>query len=213
MQNIERAVERLTKDHTEILDGTVGTSGPLLEELRLARYPSLGKSVGGAGEGMMLNVQALGLYEHIDGAVRAWLAHYRHISTGDLVELTAQLHQVLRTEHAGGRLEDPDRMFAMFSTWVHQIEDNFDPPHEYELTASCPECGEGHVKDEDGKQKRAVRVPVKAGRAVIAECHACGRMWATRDELTELAEAMQVEVDWVKLRELTGDTQVGLTRL
>ena len=53
--------------------------------------------------------------------------------------------------------------------------------------------------------KWAVRVPVKVGRAVVAECHACGRMWAGRDDLTRLAEEMDVEVDWVKLRELTGE--------
>jgi len=213
VQNTERAVERLTCEHSEVIDGAVGTSEPLLDMLKEARYPSLGKSVGGAGEGMMLNVQALALYENIDGIVRSWLAYYRQPHAGDLIPLVRRLYETLQAEHAGGRLEDPERMFSMFPTWVQQIEDNFDPPHEYELTADCPECSESHVTDENGKQKRAVRVPVKAGRAVIAECFACGRMWATRDELTALAEAMGIEVDWVGLRELFGDTQKVVTPL
>ena len=201
-----RAVERLTENHAELVDGTIGESGPLLEMLREARYPNLGGTKGGAGTGDVLDVQAMTMYENIDGIVRSWLNHFREHSTGDLIPLTKRLHQVLQAEDAGGRLDDSERMFSMFPKWVAQIEDFFDPPKEYELTADCPECGAGRIANDEGAMKWAVRVPVKVGRAVIAECHSCGRMWAGRNDLTELAEAMNVEVDWVKLRELTGDT-------
>lgn len=206
MEATARAVVRLTEEHTELVDGATGTCGPLLLMLWEARYPNLGGTKGGAGTGDILDLQAMTMYENIDGIVRSWLNHFREHSTGELIDLTKRLYVVLQAEHAGARLEDPDRMFSMFPKWVAQIEDYFDPPKEYELTADCPECGSGRIANEDGAMKWAVRVPVKIGRAVVAECHACGRMWAGRDDLTELAEAMDIEVDWIKLRELTGDT-------
>ena len=201
MEATARAVERLTAEHTVTVDGTVGYSGPLITELREARYPNLGRTKGGGGSGDVLDVKAITLYEHIDGTVRAWIDHYRKHAPEQLEDAILLLWETLQAEHAGGRLEDHERMYAMFPTWVEQIEDHFDPPAEYELTSPCPDCEAGRI-EEDGGTKWAVRVPVKVGRAVIAECHACGRMWAGREDLTQLAEAMGVEVDWVKLREL-----------
>lgn len=214
-----RAVVRLTEEHSEVIDGAVGTSGPLLELLREARYPNLGRTKGGGGSGDMLDVAAMTIYENIDGIVRSWLAHYRIHSTGELIPLVRRLHETIGAEHAGGRLEHPEEMFGMFEKWVRQIEDHFDPPRMYELTGACPECGseripEGEEPKEDEQDDRpykwAVRIAVKIGHAVIPECYACGKMWATRDELTDLAERMGAEVDWLALRELTGDTRNGI---
>lgn len=201
-----RAVERLTEHHSELVDGAIGECDPLLVMLREARYPNLGKTRGGGGTGDVLDIQAMTIYENIDGIVRSWLSHYRQHHTGELIPLVKRLHETLQAEQAGDRLDDPERMFAMFGQWVAQIDDFFDPPKEYELTAPCPECDAERVENGEGLMKWAVRVPVKVGRAVIPECHACGTMWAGRDELTDLAEKMGVEVDWIKLRELTGDT-------
>ncbi len=214
MESTERAVVRLTEAHTEKIGDAVGHSEPLLEMLRKARYPNLGRTKGGGGSGDMFDVKAVEMYETIDAGVRTWLNHFREHSTGDLLELTKRLHIVLKTEFAADRLEDADRMFGMFTTWVERIEDHFDPPAEYELTGACPECGaeripEGDVPKEGESDERphkwAVRIPVKPGRAVIPECHSCGKMWASRDDLTTLAEAIGAEVDWVALRELTGE--------
>ena len=219
MQNTERAIERLTETHTEVIGSAIGTSGPLLTVLRDARYPNLGRTKGGGGGGDMFDIAAVDLYEHIDGTVRSWLAEYRQEHTGDLLELTKTLHKVLTAEYAGGRLEDPDRMFGMFTTWMSRIDDHFDPPKEYELTAPCPECAAERVptgseprsgEKDERPYKWAVRVPVKVGRAVVAECHACEALWAGRDRLTDLAESMGLEVDWVALRELVGDTKDSL---
>lgn len=206
MEATSRAVEKLTEEHSEVIDGAIGTSGPLLELLREARYPNLGRTKGGGGSGDMLDVAAIAMYENIDGGVRAWLAHFREHSVGDLIPLTKRLHAVLVTEDAGDRLEDRDRMFGMFGHWVDQIENHFDPPHEYELTAACPECGAERITGNDESLKWAVRIPVRIGHALVAECHACGRMWVGRDDLTELAEQIGDVVDWVALRELSGDT-------
>lgn len=211
MEATARAVEKLTEEHSEVIDGAIGTSGPLLELLREARYPNLGRTKGGGGSGDMLDVAAIAMYENIDGVVRAWLQHFREHHTGDLIPLVKRLHTVLVTEDAGDRLEDRDRMFGMFGHWVDQIENHFDPPHEYELTAACPECGAERIAGNEESLKWAVRIPVRIGHALVAECHACGRMWAGRDDLTELAEQIGDVVDWVALRELSGDTAMRTT--
>lgn len=213
MQDTERAVERLTEIHAVTVNGAIGHCGPLLEMLYEARYPNIGRTKGGGGTGDILDMKAVTMWEAIDGGVRAWLDHYRQPYGDDLIAATKRLHETLKGEHAGGRLEDPDHMFAMFPTWVQRIEDMFDPPREYELTEKCPECEAEHilVGDEPAEGERderplawAVRMEVKEGRALIAECHACGRMWAGQDALVRLAEAMGLDVDWVALREFAG---------
>lgn len=204
MEHTERAVERLTEIHAVTVDGAIGHCGPLLEMLYEARYPNIGRTKGGGGTGDILDMKAVTMWEAIDGGVRAWLDHYRQQYGDDLIAATKRLHETLKAEHTGGRLEDPDHMFAMFPTWVQRIEDMFDPPAEHELTEPCPECEAEHVENEDGGQKWAVRIEVKEGRALVAECHACGRMWAGQDALVRLAEAMGLDVDWVALREFAG---------
>lgn len=200
MQDIDYSVTRLTETHPVKVGDATGECEPLLEMLRQARYPNLGRTKGGGGGGDVFDVKAVEMYETIDAGVRAWLDSLREHSTGDLIPLTKRLYQMLKAEDAGGRLEDPERMFAMFPTWVGRIEDHFDPPHEYELIAVCPDCGESHAEDTEGQRKRAVRVQVKAGRALIAECHACGTLTVGQDALTSLAERMGIDVDWVAVR-------------
>lgn len=204
MTDVEWAVTRLTETHTVTVDGTIAECEPLILMLKDARYPNLGRTKGGGGTGDMLDMKALTMYETIDAGVKTWLDHYRRPHDGGLLELVKRLHETLTAEYAGDRLEDPDRMFAMFPTWVQRIEDLLDPPREWELTEPCPTCGEHHSTDENGGQKWAVRVPVKEGRGVIAECHECGAMWAGQTALAELAESMGIEVDWDALRDLTG---------
>lgn len=200
MQTIEYAVTRLTETHQVKVGDATGECAPLLEMLRQARYPNLGRTKGGGGSGDMFDVKAVEMYETIDAGVRAWLQHFRHEHTGELIDATKKLHEVIKTEAAGGRLEDEERMLGMFPTWVDRIEDHFDPPHEYELIAVCPDCGESHAEDTEGQRKRAVRVQVKAGRALIAECHNCGTLTVGQDALTSLAERMGIEADWVAVR-------------
>lgn len=212
MESAERAVERLTTTHAVFVGEAVGECGPLLTELWEARYPNLGRTKGGGGNGDVLDMKAVTMYETIDAGVRAWLEHFRQPHKGDLIELTRNLHGILRAEHAGDRLEDPDRMFAMFETWVQRIEEMFDPPREYELTAACPICETEHAIGEEGAQRWAVRVPVKEGRALVAECHECGAMWGGQDQLTQLAEGMGLEIDWVALREFM-EPREGITAM
>ena len=206
-----RDVERLTREHTEIIEGRAVVADPLIEQLRRARYSSVGYGgARGAAGGSVLNTKAFDLYEEIDGKVRAWLDHYRQDHRGDLTDAIVRLERTLDTEFAGGRLEADDERLAMFMVMVHRIETLLDPPHEKELTFSCPDCGERYqdetaVEVRGGREvevvtrRAALRIPVRPGRALVAECHCCGRLWATRDDLVELAEAAGCAVDFAAL--------------
>ena len=215
MTDTARAVERLTQTHVVHLEGNEYECAPLLEQLRETISSSTGGGSGGGGGagGNLLNFAALELWELIDGITRGWLHTWGLDHGGALAEALQRLPHAIQTQHAAGAIDDDfrERLESAFGKWVYEIEDLFDPPHQKELTAPCPKCGERHhlvhETDDHGtvvdtRQVAAVSIPVKRGRAVIAECRSCGAMWATETELIGLAEAMGLEVDVVALREL-----------
>ncbi|WP_449279108.1 hypothetical protein [Leucobacter sp. GX24907] len=159
---------------------------------------------------------AFSLWEHIDGIARGWMDSFTRDRRGDIVDIIQRLPHAIQAEHANNIIDDHmrERLDAMFGQWVAQIEDLFDPPHQKELTAPCPECGERwHLvveRDKEGnvidtKQRAAVVIPVKKGRAVIAECRCCEAMWAIEADLLALADGMGIEVDFIALRELVNE--------
>ncbi|QIK62361.1 hypothetical protein G7068_03400 [Leucobacter viscericola] len=212
-----RAVERLTQVHEVSLGDRQAVADPLLSMLWDARYASIGAGgTRGGGDGSMLNYKAFDLYEEIDGYVRAQLNEYRQPHTGDLLQLVPKMLATVQAELAGNRIEEDyaERLLAKFDQWVWKIEDLFDPPHEKEITVNCPDCGERYhattTYERRGNEdvpittvQAAIRIPVKAGRALVAECHCCGRMWATQSDLIELAQAVGHEVDFVALHAAT----------
>ncbi|MBK0420171.1 hypothetical protein JD276_14130 [Leucobacter sp. CSA1] len=198
-------MERLTETHTVHYDGAEYECGPLIDQLREALTSSLGAGSGGGGssDGGLLNLGAFTLWEHIDGIARGWLRSFNLDHRGTLEDVISRLPRTIQAEHANGTIDDDlrERLDAMFGQWVAQIEDLFDPPHQKELTAPCPECGERYHVDGD-TQRAAVVIPVKRGRAVVAECRCCGAMWATETALVGLAEQMGIEVDFTALHSL-----------
>ena len=210
MTDMQRAVERLTVEHTVHLDGNEYQCEPLIAQLREAISSSLGAGSGaGSGQaGGLLNTAAFTLYEHIDGIARGWTESLGWTGKGFLELHVLELPDLIQAAHARGDIDDDlrERLEAMFGQWVYQIEDLFDPPHEKELTAPCPTCGERfHI--EGDTQQAAVVIPVKRGRAIIAECRCCGAMWATETDLLALADGMGIDVDFVALRELANATE------
>lgn len=205
MTDPDYAVVRLTEVHVVWLEGRTAECDPLLEQLRAARYSSVGRGSGGGGSGSLLNQKAIDAYETIDGRVRGWLDHFGQESRGDLNELVPRLLQIIRAEIAGDRLSDDDgeRLLGMFDATVNQIEDVLDPPHEKELLAPCPSCGERYEvsvsEQRHVTQAAAVRIPVKAGRPIVAACHCCGTTWESVDELRALAIGMGIDVDLAAL--------------
>lgn len=211
-----RAVERLTRTHTVHYEGREYECDALLGQLREAISSSLGSGNGGGRSSMsgsLLDTGALALFEHIDDLARAWMRELTGDHRGDLLGIINRLPAAIQAGHANGVIDDDtrERLDAMFGQWVARIEDFFDPPHQKELTAPCPECGERYYMAETVEQGRvvdtvqvaAVVIPVKRGRAIIAECRCCGSMWATETDLVRLADGMGIEVDFVALRELT----------
>lgn len=209
MTDTARAVERLVGTHTVHYDGAVYECEGLLSQLREALTSSLGAGTGGGGgssDGGLLNLGAFTMWENIDGIARGWMRSFNLDHTGSLEDVISRLPAVIQAEHANGTIDDDlrERLDAMFGQWVAQIEDLFDPPHQKELMAPCPDCGERYHVDGD-VQRAAVVIPVKRGRAVIAECRCCGAMWATESDLLRLAEGMGVEVDFLALRGLVNE--------
>lgn len=210
------AVALLTNEHTELIDGRPLTAGPLLEQLRDARYASIGAGgTRGGGEGSMLNYAAYELWEEIDGRVRANLHDFNQEHKGDLMPLIPRLVDTIKAEHAGHRITDEyaDELYGLFSKWVQRIRDLIDPPHVKEITAACPDCGERHEETRTMERRRggwkeittyraAIRIPIRLGEALVAECHCCGKLWAGREQLIELGEAIGNEVDFSALIEL-----------
>lgn len=202
MQNTD-AVTRLTETHTVSLEGSEYECAALLKQLRDARTSSLGAGGGGgSGDGGLINVAAFTLWEQIDGVARAWLREFRRDHNGELEAVVQRLPRVIQAAHVNGTIDDDmrDRLDAMPAQWVSMIEDLFDPPSQKELTAPCPKCGQRYYEHDDTRQA-AVFIPVKKGRAVVAECRCCGAMWATETQLVELADGMGIEVDFAALRE------------
>lgn len=205
MTDVERAIERLTETHTVHLDGAEYECAALLEQLRDARTSSIGAGGGGgSGDGGLINVAAFTMWEQIDGVARAWLRELGNFQGDDLAGVIKRLPAAIQAAHANSIVDDDmrERLDAMFAQWVAMIEDLFDPPSQKELTAPCPKCEQRYYEHDDTRQA-AVVIPVKKGRAIIAECRCCGAMWATEAQLLELAEGMGIEVDFAALRELT----------
>ncbi|TDP94616.1 hypothetical protein EDF62_1036 [Leucobacter luti] len=202
------AVERLTENHTMHLDGAEYECMALLEQLREAISSSTGSgSGGGIGDGGLINVAAFTLWEQIDGWARAWLREWGHDHKGELAAVIRRLPAKTQAAHAIGTIDDDlrERIDATYAVWVAKIEDLFDPPREKELTAPCPACGERY--HEDGETRRAaVVIPVKVGRAIVAECRNCGTMWGTETDLLALAAGMGIAVDFTALRELVNSS-------
>lgn len=212
----DRPIERLTRTHTVHLDGAEYRCTALLEQLREAVTSSLGAGSSGRSnstDGGLLNLAALTLWERIDSDARAWQRELTGDHRGDLHDVIRGLPAAIQAAHVNGTIDDDlrERLDSMPAIWVAQIEDLFDPPHMKELTAPCPECGERYYKAEciekgaviDTILAAAVVIPVKRGRAIVAECRTCGAMWATETQLVELADGMGINVDFVALREFT----------
>lgn len=210
------AVAALTTEHTELIDGRPVTADPLLLQLAQARYASIGAGgTRGGGEGSMLNYAAYELWEEIDGRVRATLDDYGQPHKGELAPLLPRLVETIKAEHAGKRIDDAyaDELYGYLSKWVRKIRDLIDPPHVKEITAPCPACGERYettstTVGRPGSERvivtaqAAVRIPIRLGHEITAECHCCGSLWRGRDELVQLAEGIGEAVDFTALIEL-----------
>ncbi|TDP93445.1 hypothetical protein EDF62_1424 [Leucobacter luti] len=212
MLTTDRAVERLTENHTVLLNGAEYECTALLTQLREAIASSAGVGGGSEGGGLM-NLAALTLWDNIDGVARGWQQTFWAGHRGELAQVIRRLPRLIQAAHVLNEIDDAlrGRLDALFATWVTQIEDLFDPPRVQELTAPCPTCGERYhqkvTTDERGAVIETVRmaaviIPLKRGRALVAECRSCGMQWGTERDLSALAAGMGIEVDVAALQKL-----------
>lgn len=188
------AIEKLTQPWTDVLSPKeTGLPGytpidypPLLDMLDEACRSNIGERGGGGSDPAtrsLLNAEAHGLREHIDGTVRAWIGDLsRQRPERDLKAAVMQLAGILHAHHAAGTIPDSEhsRILGFFPRWCDRIWRLYDPPKEVPLTGACPngDCEQTHYLNADGEQAAALIAYYHRGSGTVhAKCRACGWAW------------------------------------
>lgn len=204
MQSTERAVVRLTEDHTEMTEGGAVEWPPLLVWLESAVTEIVGRKGGGAGgAGVPLNADALDLLQFIDRRVRMMREALHLPSQGGRVKDTAVVWEATVTERKGGRMDDEqwERITDELGDWVTRIEALYDRPRKMEVTVPCPRCEERWMLDANGDRVAAVAVEFAEGRAPVAECRVdgCAAMWVGWADVARLGFTLGAAQDMAVL--------------
>lgn len=216
MEATERAVVRLTEEHTEMTEAGATEWPPLLSWLRERITDINQRGNGSGGQGIPINNDALEVLNFIERRYRllcdaAYLG-YSH----DLVAGVKEVWRVLRAERAGGRIDDHqwENIEAEFPDWVARIEGEQERPRKMELTVPCPRCETRWVLDELERRVAAVVVEFAPGRAPVAECRVeeCATIWAGWPEVAKLGFTVGAEQDRLILEACGIDTpEIGIT--
>lgn len=181
MQDTERAVERLTEDHTEFEDGKPVEHSPLLIELAESASAQDGRGSGSGGAGIPINLGVLALQDHIAGKLKQMRAALFLPFSRDLVAGTREAWKTAQDGRSNGSVDDAawDKFTAEFPDWVRRITEEVSPPTSTEMVTPCPECGERRAFVR-GDTVAAVIVkwyPEELDRAPIAKCRFCDHQW------------------------------------
>lgn len=208
-ESTERAVTRLTEDHTEVTEAGVTEWPPLL--LWLERSVTDMVKRGGAGSngsGIPIDFEALRI---LDGIRR----HTRLIRAGvhlpvkgyALISDVAEAWDAAKDGHEKGWVDDAAwlRICDELESWVHQIEvEQAVRPRKMELTVACPRCERRWFREdvdpkrpELAERKAAVVIEFGEGRAPVAECRFedCAAMWAGWGQVATLGLSVQASMD------------------
>lgn len=181
MEATERAVERLTEDHTEYEGGKAVEHSPLLIELAESASAQDGRGSGAGGAGIPINLGVLALQDHIGGKLKLMRAALFLPKSKDLIEGTKEAWKAAEAGRANGEVDDTAwaRFTSEFPDWVSRITEEVSPPTSTEMMAACPECGETRAFVR-GDTVTAVVVkwyPEELDRAPIAKCRFCDHQW------------------------------------
>lgn len=220
MESTERAVERLTADHSEVAEGGhIVEWPPLLVWLETRVTEIVGRKGGsGAGAGVPLNTDALELLQHIDRRLRMMREALYLPSQGGRIKDTQIVWEAAVTERNGQRMDDEqwERITVELEDWVHRIQAEDDRPRKMELTVPCPRCDTRWVLD-NGDRVAAVVIEFAEGRAPVAECRVedCAAIWGGWAEVAKLGFTVGAEADLAVLAACGIDTPVlgGVTSL
>jgi hypothetical protein len=212
----DAAVSKLTTPWSGVLGPKESGTGhympidypPLLDMLAQAKSSSLGRTSAGRSpdaERSLLNLEAFGLWEHIDGTVRAWLRELsRTRPEPELKAAVRQLVGLVKALHAAHQIPQ-DRMehiVAQFPRWCSRIWGLFDPPTVKNLEGPCPNCAASHYYDAEGAKSSALIAYYWKGITPEAKCQRCGEHWTGERALLNLGYHLGAQVDEEALREM-----------
>lgn len=217
MNDTTTAIEKLTRPWTDVLSPREsGTDryisvdyAPLLDMLDEACRSSYGAGASGASSDPsarnLLNLEAHGLREHIDGTVRAWIGELsKSRPERELKDAVTQLAGILKAHHAAHTITDAehDRISGFFPRWCERIWSLFDPPTVKDLKGACPNCSETEYVAQDGSKSTALIAYYWRGIRPEAKCNGCGEHWTGEKQLLELGYHIGATVDEEALREM-----------
>lgn len=181
MQDTDRAVERLTENHTEHEGGRAVERAPLLIELAESATVQDGRGSGSGGVGIPINLGVLAVQDHIARRLRALRGWLGMTPTKDTLNGTAEAWAYAKTEWAGQRMSEEawQRIEDEFPNWVKRITEEVSPPTSTEMITPCPECGESRAFLR-GDTVTAVVIkwyPDELDRAPVGKCRFCDHEW------------------------------------
>lgn len=181
----------------------------LLVQLRKAIASSTStpaNPVRGGGEMMGgLNLAAFGLYETIDGRVRAAWGDLRQPGSKAPTEAILRKWFVhVRNLFESGQLSDSFVLEWQRVTrgWVRQIEAMFNPEVVKELVGPCPECEATRSANRDGEEQSALYLHYSLENNPEALCRVCGWNVSGPRGLLELGYHLGATVDEGALKDM-----------
>lgn len=217
MNDTTIALEKLTRPWSDVLSPKEsGTDRyipveypPLLDMLDEACRSSYGAGASGASSDPasrnLINLEAHGLREHIDGTVRAWVRELsKQRPESELKDTLGQLAGILNAHHAAHTITDTEheRISAFFPRWCERIWSLFDPPTVKDLIGACPNCSETKYTALDGSKASALIAYFWKGIRPEAKCQSCGFHWSGERELLELGYHIGATQDEEALRDM-----------
>lgn len=201
MESTERAVVRLTEDHTEMTEAGPVEWPPLLDWIRERVTEINRRGSGSGGQGVPLNNDALEILNHIERNYRLICEATMQGVGRELVEGVRRMWRTVCTDRKAGAIRDAewDKIGGEIESWVQRIEGEQERPRKMELTVPCPRCGNRWVLSDEGDDKRKAAVVIEFGenRAPVAECRvaACEAIWAGWNAVADLGFTLGANQD------------------
>lgn len=213
----QNAIDKLTRPWTDVLTPKETGTGkyvpvdfpPLLDMLddacrsSIGGVPSSGRTDPASRN--LLNLEAHGLREHIDGTVRAWIGELsKRRPEVELKAAVVQLGGILHAHQAAASMPTVEyqRITAFFPRWCDRIWRLFDPPVVKDIVGACPNCAETSYQAMDGAKSTAMIAFYWRGIRPEAKCQRCGEHWVGDRALLELGYHLNAVMDEDALREM-----------
>ena len=206
MESTERAVVRLTEDHTEMTEAGPVEWPPLLDWLDKSVTEQVKRgSAGSGGTGSPIDMGALALLQRIETGSRQLREALYLPFMRDLKGALRDAWDSARTMRATGDLDDDQQweyITDTFPAWVSEIEQEWDDrTRRMEVTVPCPRCNTRWILEDDGsggqKRRAAVWIEYAEGRAPVAECRVedCAAIWVGWADVAKLGYTLGASQD------------------